>query len=150
MRVGGVSIASRYIYRHHIELQIKQVTGLARRLLRDNGPRGSDKVTHNLNTLWEVARRLLLQADDTLEPSHFTRVSAVVKALNEVDLGATGFRYARTREGGRSLEGLHYINTRRFGDQMAAASDDLDGIDNGLRYILDLESEMRGHEDGFF
>lgn len=135
-----------FLYRHHIELQIKQVTGLACRLLRDYAPRSGDKVTHNLNTLWEVARRLLLQADDTLAPSHFTRVSAVVKALNEADLRATGFRYARTAEGGRSLEGIHYINTRRFGEQMAAASDDLDGIDNGLRYLLDLESEMRGHD----
>ncbi|MBA8867121.1 hypothetical protein FHW11_004307 [Pantoea agglomerans] len=31
-----------------------------------------------------------------------------------------------------------------------AASDVLDGIDNGLRYLLDLDNEMRGHEDGFF
>jgi len=139
-----------FLYRHHIELQIKQVTGLARRLLRDDDSRGGDKVTHNLNSLWEVARKLLVQADDTLGPSDFRQVSAVVRALSEADLRATGFRYARTAGGGRSLEGIHYINTRRFGEQMAAASDVLDGIDNGLRYLLDLENEMRGHEDGFF
>ena len=139
-----------FLYRHHIELQIKQVTGLARRLLGDIDTHGGDKVTHNLNSLWEVARRLILQADDTLGPSHFRRVSDVVRALNESDLRATGFRYAHTAEGGPSLEGIHYINTRRFGEQMAAASDDLDGIDTGLRYLLDLENEMRGHEDGFF
>ncbi|CAH6385734.1 hypothetical protein [Pantoea agglomerans] len=139
-----------FLYRHHIELQIKQVTGVARQLLRDYAPRGSEKVTHNLNSLWEVARKLLLEADDTLGPSDFSRVSAVVRALNEADLRATGFRYARTIEGGRSLEGIHYINTRLFGEQMAAASDDLDAIDNGLRYLLDLDNEMRGHEDGFY
>lgn len=138
-----------FLYRHHIELQIKQVTGLARQLLRRDDSPGSDKVTHNLNSLWEAARKLLLQADETLTPSSFRRVSSVIRALNEADLRATGFRYARTREGGRSLEGIHYINTRRFGEQMAAASDDLDGIDNGLRYLLDLENEMRGHENGF-
>jgi len=33
---------------------------------------------------------------------------------------------------------------------MAAASDDLDAIDNGLRYLLDLENEILGHENGFF
>ncbi|QZY97726.1 hypothetical protein [Pantoea dispersa] len=139
-----------FLYRHHIELQIKQVTGLARELLLDDDSRGSSKATHNLNSLWEAARKVLRRADDRLVPSDFTRISAVVKELNEVDLSATGFRYARTREGGRSLEGIPYINTRRFGEQMAAASDDLDGIDTGLRYLLDLESEMRGHEDGFF
>lgn len=139
-----------FLYRHHIELQIKQVTGVARQLLRDYAPLGSEKVTHNLNSLWEVARKLLLEADDTLGPSDFSRVSAVVRALNEADLRATGFRYARTIEGGRSLEGIHYINTRLFGEQMAAASDDLDAIDNGLRYFLDLDNEMRGHEHGFF
>lgn len=139
-----------FLYRHHIELQIKQVTGLARQLLQGDDLSDSDKVTHNLNSLWETARKVLLQADDTLSSSDFIRVSAVVKALNEADLRATAFRYPRTREGGRSLEGVHYINTRRFGEQMAAASDDLDAIDDGLRYLLDLESEMRGHEDGFF
>ncbi|AXF78977.1 hypothetical protein LU604_26110 (plasmid) [Erwinia tracheiphila] len=138
-----------FLYRHHIELQIKQVTELARRVLRENDPRGSVRGTHNLNTLWADARGLLLQADDTLASSNFTLVSTVVKALNEVDLRATGFRYARTSEGGRSLEGLHYINTRRFGEQMAEASDVLDGIDKGLRYLLFLDSEMHGYEDGF-
>lgn len=139
-----------FLYRHHIELQIKQVTGLARQLLRDDELRDSDKVTHNLNSLWETARKAILQADDTLSHSDFTRVSAVVKALNEADLRATAFRYARTREGGRSLEGVHYINTRRFGEQMAAASDDLDAIDYGLRYLLDFENEMLGHENGLY
>lgn len=139
-----------FLYRHHIELQIKQVTGLARQLLRDDDSRYSNKVTHNLNSLWETARRAILQADDTLSSSDFTRVSAVVKALNEADLRATGFRYARTREGGRSLEGVHYINTRRFGDLMAAASDELDAIDDGLRYLLDIENEMLGRENGFY
>lgn len=139
-----------FLYRHHIELQIKQVTGLARQLLRDDDSSYSNKVTHNLNSLWETSRRAILQADDTLSSSDFTRVSAVVKALNEADLRATGFRYARTREGGRSLEGVHYINTRRFGDQMAAASDELDAIDDGLRYLLDIENEMLGRENGFY
>jgi len=139
-----------FLYRHHIELQIKQVIGLARQLLRDDGSGCSNKVTHNLNSLWETARKAILQADDTLSSSDFTRVSAVVKALNEADLRATGFRYARTREGGRSLKGVYYINTRRFGDQMAAASDELDAIDDGLRYLLDAENEMLGRENGFY
>jgi hypothetical protein len=52
-----------FLYRHHIALQIKQVTGLARQLLRDDDLRDSDKVTHNLNLLWETARKAILQAD---------------------------------------------------------------------------------------
>lgn len=143
-------VSGAFLYRHHIELQIKQVTGLARQLLRTNDLSDSDKVTHNLNSLWETARKVILQADDALSPSDFTRINAVVKALNEADLRATAFRYARTREGGRSLEGIHYINTRRFGQQMAAASDELDGIDEGLRQMLGLQNEMFAHEYGFF
>jgi len=104
-----------FLYRHHIEMQIKQVTGLACQLLRDDDLRDNDKVTHNQNSLWETARKAILLADDRLTPSDFMRVSAVVKALNEAGLRATAFRYARTREGGRSLEGIHYINTRPRG-----------------------------------
>ena len=73
-----------------------------------------------------------------------------MNVLDEADLRATAFRYARTREGGRSLEGVHYINTHRFGEQMTAASDDFDAVDNGLQYHLDLENEMLGNENGFY
>jgi hypothetical protein len=65
----------------------------------------------------------------------------VVKALHQVDERATDFRYARRNDGTRSLEGIHYVNTRRFGEKMGEASDLLDGIDNRLRYLLDCNAE---------
>nr|PGG31007.1 hypothetical protein BMR31_08460 [Escherichia coli] len=47
------------------------------------------------------------------------------------------------------LEGIHYVNTRRFGEKMGEASDLLDGVDNGLRYLLDCKAEWNQILDSF-
>ncbi|MGS6356117.1 hypothetical protein ACVGXP_00370, partial [Enterobacter hormaechei] len=69
--------------------------------------------------------------------------------LHKADRRATDFRYARRNDGTRSLEGIHYINTRRFGEKMGAASDSLDAIDSGLRYLLEQRSEWNSILNGF-
>lgn len=107
------------------------------------------KDNHNLNTLWPLAQRLILDVDDSYRPSDFQIVKEVVKALHQADERATDFRYARRNDGTRSLEGIHYANIRRFGEKMGAASDLLDGIDKGLRYLLDCKAEWNGFLDSF-
>ena len=130
-----------FLYRHHIELIIKQIIGLALALTEEPDKRQYKKDDHNLNTLWPLAQKLILDVDDSYRPSDFKIVKEVVKALHQVDERATDFRYARRNDGTRSLEGIHYVNTRRFGEKMGEASDLLDGIANRLRYLLDCNAE---------
>lgn len=132
-----------FLYRHHIELLIKQIIALALGLADEPEKYAYKKDDHNLNSLWSVAQRLVMEVDDSYRPSDFRPVKGVVKELHLADQRATDFRYARKNDGTRSLEGVRYINTRLFGEKMGAASDCLDGIDNSLRCLLDRDADMR-------
>ena len=138
-----------FLYRHHLELLIKQIIGLALALAEDPDKHQYKKDDHNLNNLWPLAQKLILEVDDSYRPSDFKIVKEVVKALHQADERATDFRYARRNDGTRSLEGIHYVNTRRFGEHMGEASDLLDGVDNGLRYLLDCKAEWNQILDSF-
>ena len=138
-----------FLYRHHLELLIKQIIGLALALAEDPDKHQYKKDDHNLNNLWPLAQKLILEVDDSYRSSDFRLIKAVVKELHNADMRATDFRYARRNDGTRSLEGIHYVNTRRFGEKMGAASDLLDGVDNGLRYLLDCKAEWNRILDSF-
>ena len=138
-----------FLYRHHLELLIKQIIGLALALAEDPDKHQYKKDDHNLNNLWPLAQKLILEVDDSYRPSDFKIVKEVVKALHQADERATDFRYARRNDGIRSLEGIHYVNPRRFGEKMGEASDLLDGVDNGLRYLLDCKAEWNQILDSF-
>ncbi|ENF4060962.1 hypothetical protein RZU96_003902 [Escherichia coli] len=138
-----------FLYRHHLELLIKQIIGLALALAEDPDKHQYKKDDHNLNNLWPLAQKLILEVDDSYRPSDFKIVKEVVKALHQADERATDFRYARRNDGIRSLEGIHYVNTRRFGEKMGEVSDLLDGVDNGLRYLLDCKAEWNQILDSF-
>ncbi|WP_394605144.1 hypothetical protein [Escherichia coli] len=138
-----------FLYRHHLELLIKQIIGLALALAEDPDKHQYKKDDHNLNNLWPLAQKLILEVDDSYRPSDFKIVKEVVKALHQADERATDFRYARRNDGTRSLEGIHYVNTCRFGEKMGEASDLLDGVDNGLRYLLDCKAEWNQILDSF-
>lgn len=138
-----------FLYRHHTELLIKQIIGLALQLADEPDKYQYKKDNHNLNTLWPLAQKLILEVDESYRLSHFKIVKEVVKELHQADERATDFRYARRNDGTRSLEGIHYINTRLFGEKMGAASDLLNGIDNGLRYQLDCKAELNSILDSF-
>lgn len=138
-----------FLYRHHTELLIKQIIELALQLTDDPDNYQYKKDNHNLNTLWPLAQKLILKVDESYRPSDFIIVKDVVKELHQADERATDFRYSRRNDGSRSLEGVRYINTRRFGEKMGAASDVLDGIDNSLRYQIDMNAEWNSILDSF-
>lgn len=138
-----------FLYRHHTELLIKQIIALALQLTDEPDKYQYKKDNHNLNTLWPLAQKLILEVDESYRLSDFKIVKEVVKELHKADERATDFRYARRNDGTRSLEGIRYINTRRFGEKMGAASDLLNGIDNGLRYQLDCNAELNSILDSF-
>lgn len=106
-----------FLYRHHLELLIKQIIGLALALAEDPDKHQYKKDDHNLNNLWPLAQKLILEVDDSYRPSDFKIVKEVVKALHQADERATDFRYAKRNDGTRSLEVIHYVNTRRFGEK---------------------------------
>lgn len=51
-----------FLYRHHIEPLIKQIIGLALALPEEHQYKKDD---HNLNTLWPLVQKLILDVDDS-------------------------------------------------------------------------------------
>ena len=100
-----------FLYRHHLELLIKQIIGLALALAEDPDKHQYKKDDHNLNNLWPLAQKLILEVDDSYRPSDFKIVKEVVKALHQADERATDFRYARRNDGTRSLEDHDWPHT---------------------------------------
>ena len=64
-----------FLYRHHIELLIKQVIGLALKLADDPDQHPYKKDDHNLNRLWSAAQKLILEVDDSYRLSDFNAIN---------------------------------------------------------------------------
>lgn len=65
-----------FLYRHHLELLIKQVIGLALALTEDPDQYPYKKDNHNLNTLWSHAQKLILAVDDRYRSSDLRLIYA--------------------------------------------------------------------------
>ena len=74
-RAGDIDVSGRvqnflvypvlFLYRHHIELLIKQIVGLALVLSEVPDTDQYKKDNHNLNTLWLLAKKLLPEVNDS-------------------------------------------------------------------------------------
>ncbi|PKE28048.1 hypothetical protein CWS43_23200 [Rahnella sp. AA] len=132
-----------FLYRHHVELMLKKIISTALDLV-DLPERYKQKTdNHNFNTLWPMARSLVMDIDKTFPKDNYATLDAVVKAFIESDARATAFRYARNNSGQPSLAGMQYINTRHFGEMMSKASYELDCMDSHLLHLRGLQNEQR-------
>jgi hypothetical protein len=100
-----------FLYCHHVELMLKKIISTALDLV-DLPERYKQKTyNHNFNTLWPMARSLVMDIDKTFPKDNYATLDAVVQAFIESDARATAFRYAQNNSGQHSLAGMQYINT---------------------------------------
>ena len=134
-----------YSYRHYIELSLKQLIMDARRL---TDVQGDDPIGHNLMSLWNTARPLLLQ----IEPASKQDVSnaeAIIARFHQLDGNGETWRYPVDRGGKATLpKDLFHINLRQVRDVVHRLSGYLDAagaqIDAYMEFKSDWESDMRG------
>ncbi|EPP7097516.1 TPA: hypothetical protein ACTW38_004834 [Klebsiella michiganensis] len=104
-RAGDIDVSGRvqnflvypvlFLYRHHIELLIKQIVGLALVLSEVPDTDQYKKDNHNLNTLWLLVKKLLPEVNDSHRSSNFRLIKEVVKKLHNAHRLVTDLRYAR-------------------------------------------------------
>ncbi|MGG6138839.1 hypothetical protein ACQV2E_23655 [Pantoea allii] len=135
-----------FLYRHHVELALKRIISLCLLQIDDPDVKGP-KAVHDLNVLWDHARKLVRKVDPSFPRANHSNTDAVIKELIAIDSGSTAFRYDRTREGEPSLTGISLINTRLFGEKMKAACYELDCMDSYVAEtyssLLDVMSDLR-------
>lgn len=138
-----------YLYRHHVELMLKDIFRLAVELLNLPISGGQEKHLrrHDLGQLWSMIRPMLnpvcdLAGVDRLPAADLAGIDAYMRQLNERDPRGESFRYARSRDATRTLgTDLVHINIRWFAIHMEKLADYLDGLENWLGMLVDGRNE---------
>ena len=116
-----------FLFRHHVELMLKQIIVLAARLREDHVrfPRG-----HDLASLWAQCKARLMEVsgpETTLEV-----VESLVDELGSIDPGSDSFRYHLDGLGRPTLPGITHINLHHFALVMDGLTNFLDACHTQL------------------
>jgi hypothetical protein len=125
-----------FLYRQGLELELKLILPLARRLA--DQPDKNDH-RHGLMPLWRELRSLLEQFDPPEADKELPEIEAFIQQLDEVDPGSYAFRYPTTKQGEVSLPDLSHINVRHLGEIMDSVFMLLGGIHSWLGEMDQLE-----------
>ena len=92
-----------YLYRHHIELSLKDLVRLGVRLgaLKDCEDCLGD---HNLHKLWNKAKDLVQAISSTSPHQDIEATEHVILEFHKLDPDGQAFRYARTKNGEQNLQ----------------------------------------------
>jgi hypothetical protein len=160
-----------YLYRHHLELVLKDVFRTIARLL--DHPISDDEESslgrHDLVPLWEQIAPLLepvcrYGGENDMPPEDIEGVRSYLGQLKEHDPDGQRFRYATIKvrppkksnlpvRHERSIkEELRLVNIRVFADHMERLADYLDGLEswaaNLLQTKFDMESDWESDYTG--
>jgi hypothetical protein len=124
-----------YLYRHYLELQLKNIISLAETLKYIT----KDEKIHNLKKLWKNVRKVLSQTE-AVDIVEINGVEAIVLDIHRVDKSGQEFRYPAALNGSDNLsrapEKISLVNIR---DVMNKVYDVLNDVYN------DLVGEFDGH-----
>ncbi|HKM81742.1 MAG TPA: hypothetical protein VJY15_12360 [Candidatus Acidoferrum sp.] len=114
-----------YLYRHHLELMVKQCTRTANYVLHGNG--GYAAKGHDLTGYWKECRSLLERAMSSRWGTSFDKVEECIAAFS-FDFEGELFRYPEDVSHSTWEHSVEYLNLRKMLDSVSAASDLLDSM----------------------
>lgn len=106
-----------FLYRQALELELKLMLPLARRLA-DQAPR--QDVKHQLMPMWQELRRYLHQLGTPESDPQILSLESFISQLDAVDPGSFAFRYPTDKKGEVSLPNLRHINVRHLAEIMGS------------------------------
>ena len=104
-----------FLYRQGIELQLKLILPLARRL---NGEKTKKDLSHGLKAMWKELRDILATIDPREEDLELPAMENFIMELHEIDPESFAFRYPTDRKGNATLPDLTHINIRHLAEIM--------------------------------
>lgn len=135
-----------FLYRHHIELLMKQLIAMLR---WKEGMQGNPPATHNLLNLWNTAEPLLTEQfnDESIDWTQNAHVRRLLTEWSKIDPNGTAGRYLRDKDGEIHWSGTYRFNLRHFAEIVERLSAYLTeisiGVDYTLRQMIDYDTEMR-------
>ncbi len=129
-----------FLYRQYLELRLKQLIFDGSKLL---GVSADFPITHRIDLLWEKCKPVLnsikLDNDDEVAwrvAEGIGIVESCILEFGRIDPNSVAFRYPADKEHNPSLQGLHTINIRHFGESMNNVANYLDAVTLSLTFSL--------------
>lgn len=128
-----------FLWRHHIELALKDIIIDGRELAEESFPHPAG---HGLVKLWSLTRPYVEACGDPNAPE-LANVEASIHEFEKIDPQADGFRYPRGRDGvQQNLTGApKEVNLELLHDAMLAVSNFLDAVQMEQATRLDSRSD---------
>lgn len=103
--VGWLVFPAVFLYRHFVELSLKDVISLGSYIETDNS---QFPPTHDLNALWRKARTLIESVGPGCTNDDLDAMGSLIAELNSIDSGSFSFRYPVTKDGTPTLASLEF------------------------------------------
>lgn len=118
-----------FLYRHHLELQLKLIINLGRQLLNQEE---AIKTQHNLQKAWSLAKEIIVRIWPSGNLEELNDIDYVVSEYQKIDPNSTTFRYSSDIQGNSHSNMPKYINIFSLYSSVNKAASILDNIYDGL------------------
>ncbi len=143
-----------YLYRHHVELVLKDIIRTAAWLLDRELSNEAEKALngHGLSTLWNIAKPMLQPVCESADNPPFPvadieGINSYIAQLDKHDPDGQRFRYATIRKAkpgsNHSLAPeLKHVNIRQFAEAMEKLADHLEAVAGWFGDLSETKAEM--------
>ena len=130
-----------FLYRHYIELRLKEVIQEGTKLLGTTPPKKLLK-EHLIVPLWDHCRNLLQQIWPKGPQCDLDAVANCIHQFAAVDPIAQVFRYPTDQKGNPHLSQFTQVNVSNLAEVISRIAGLLDGASSGISAYLDEKEEM--------
>ncbi len=134
-----------FLYRHYLEIAIKNLIRKARSLGDTSEPLEND---HKLKKLWEIcSQQIKKNISSDFEKEH-TDIARLIEQFCEVDPFSTAFRYPTDKNGWQSLSGITNIDIQNVKNIIGKISDILEIEEITMDELLTIRSDTQMELEG--
>lgn len=137
-----------FLYRHYIELRLKEMIQNGKRLLDEAGDFPKH---HALEKLWAQCRANLERIDPRIPERDFEAIDGAINQFCSLDPGSFTFRYPLSKSGQRSLPPeLHHLNLRNLAEVMEKIANFLDSASAMISEYLQHKGDMARYFQDYY
>jgi len=136
-----------FLYRHYVELSLKEAVGYGRYLDEQSKPLTGG---HNLQNLWKEARKYMEKhIAETIPAEELDRIEILIHEIHLIDPSSEGSRYPFVKKKKENVQHIPFplntppINLDELSVKTKEVFDFLDKATNYLAVAQDLKAELR-------
>lgn len=135
-----------YLYRHSLELQMKQVIRLGIRVEAiENTAKVKEALRrHELYRLWNYVKKVILKFWPETTPEELAATETVIRLFHEIDRAGQRFRYTQALSERKSSTSLpRFVDLKRMRQVVAGVFNFLEACESALREVSSTLNDMR-------